>query len=111
MEYYQITERDLWLLRGTSWGVEFEVVDEDGIPESVSGYTGKFEIIRTPVSDEVLFECNTEDYLEMSGTSVFMDVPGEVTEELTFNSGYFRLWLYEPDGWINRLVQGNIRIG
>lgn len=111
MEYYKITEMDLWLLRGASWGVEFQVTDEDGNSESVGGFTAKFEIIRTPVSDEVLFEGTTEDYLETSGTSVFLDVPGEVTEELSFNSGFFRLWLYAPDGWVDRLVQGNIRIG
>lgn len=113
MEYYKITERELWLLRGATVHIAWQVLDEDEEAANIFNHTAMFEIVRSPTAPEQLYKCTTDDYLFVHGASgtIEMVIPADDTAEWAFNSAWFRLWIYDQHNTVSRLAQGNIRIG
>ncbi len=106
-------EYDITILQGATYARRFVWKSgADKEPVNLTGATVRMQARLAKPLDEVLLEASeadgrfiVEDPLQ---GLVYLNIPAEVTDELTFRKGVYDIEIEMPDGFVHRLLEGRI---
>jgi hypothetical protein len=98
---------DLRINQGETFQFAIPVLDDDGNPVSLSGFTARGQIRSHAASPTALYEWSaTNTNVAFDGNDVVLTVPAASSSLWAFRSGRWDLELVAPDGSVTRLVEG-----
>ena len=98
---------DIRINQGETFELAVPVLDDDGDPVSLAGFTAKGQIRSHAASPTVLYEWATaSDNVNFDGNDVVLRVPAASSSLWAFRSGRWDLELMAADGSVTRLVEG-----
>lgn len=116
--FYKVTTAGATSLNGiTSWLVgDWAVYNgaswEKASPINLTGYTAEWYLKLTGLAELIANSTNGFCTIEAPPTNgaILLDVPDETTDLWTMEEGAHYLMLIPPDGKLNRLLQGSIKV-
>lgn len=105
---------DLVIEQGTTWGVGFPVLDVNGQPIDLTGWSVHAQVRPTTEDSTVLFEWSQETSspgrVELVSGVVTLYVDPVQSSAWTWRKGSWDLELTMPDGAVLRPVGGRVRV-
>lgn len=104
---------DIEIEQGATFRMLLQWLDSNESPVDLSGYTARMQIRRTHSSNVTLAEATTEDgRIVLSGATGFVTVvlPAEATAAIKGESAVYDLELESADGFVTRLIEGEVTI-
>lgn len=101
-------EYDLEVEQGSTYRRTVPVLDEDGNPLDVTGWTVRGQVRLTPLSPVVLLDLGP--HLTVSGTSVELAIPGTVSSLWAWREATYDVELVAPSAAVTRLLRGRVLV-
>lgn len=94
--------------QGSDINLPLTLYEDDGETEAVlTGYTARLQARENIDSTVKLLDLTTEnDGITISGGTITIVIPAATTSAMTVYNGQFDLELIDPDGKVERLLQG-----
>lgn len=94
--------------QGETYSVTFPVVDANGAPVNVTGWTARSQIRQTPV-DAILYEWSAANHnIVVTGTTVTLTVSPADSSLWEWTSARYDLDLTDLSGNVSRLAEGDV---
>lgn len=90
--------------QGSDYELSWQVVDVDGEPQDVDGWSADMQVRSSADATEVLVDLAGR--LTLGESSVSLSLPGNVSSDFTWRHGLYDLELTEPSGAVHRVSQG-----
>ena len=102
---------DLVLEQGTDLDMPVNLVDEDGVAISMSGYSAKLQVRAYVESDTVLFEMSTDDSsIDVTTGTLILKFTEADFADATWRNGVYDLEIEASTGERERIMQGMFTI-
>jgi hypothetical protein len=96
---------------GETSSLVFPVLDEHGLPVTITGWTGKAQIRSAPGIPAVLYEWSaTNGNITVSGSSVTLRVAAADSAAWDWTSAFYDLILTDLSGNVYRIAEGNVQV-
>lgn len=100
---------DLRINQGETFELAVPVLDDDGAPVSLAGFTARGQIRSHAASPTVLYEWSTANgNVNFDVNAVVLTVSAATSSLWTFRTGRWDLELVATDGTVTRLVEGHV---
>ena len=100
---------DITVNQGASFKLNVQANNSDGTVMDLTGYTAHMQVRPTKESATVLMEATTSNgtiTINAPGGIVLINVGGDVTAPMTWNTGYWDLKIQSSSSNILRIVEG-----
>lgn len=102
---------DMRINQGETWSIAFPVLDANGIPLTVNGWTARAQVRQYTTSPGTLFEWSTAiGNATVAGTTVTLRLTPADTATWFWGSALYDIELSDPSGNITRLVEGKVLV-
>jgi hypothetical protein len=99
--YYLVIEQ------GTTSQYAWPVLDDDGDPVTLTGYTATAQVRRSVDSADVLHEWSTtDDTILLQSNNVILVTPPATSLDWTWTKGVYDILITAPDGAVSRVGHG-----
>lgn len=101
---------DLAINQGETTSIIFPVIDQNGQPVNVTGWTARAQIRETELTP-VLYEWSAANSnITVSGTSVTLSVPAATSAVWMWTAGRYDLELTDTRGSVYRIAEGKVHV-
>jgi hypothetical protein len=105
------TSANLAFSAGETTTYVFPVIDGDGDPVDVDGWTGIAQVREYPMAPIVRHEWSADnDNISVAGTSVTLTTTATDTAAWAWSKGVYHLEVTDTSGNVHRVAQGNVAV-
>lgn len=97
---------DLRIEQGSDYRLQIPIVNDEGQPFVVTGWSARGQIRLSLNDEQPVFELY--DHLALGVTTVELLLPAEVTAEWTWRQARYDIELVNPEGRPTRLLEGHV---
>lgn len=100
---------DLVIEQGATLNYSVTVLDPDGTPKDLTGFTGRMQIREAVSSVTTLVDATTVNGMvtvNIPDSQVIVNIPASTTNGFTWDAGVYDLEIENAGGYVIRLVRG-----
>lgn len=90
--------------QGSAYELVWPVLKPDGTAQTVDTWSAQMQVRASADATEILVDLAGR--LTLSGSSVSLSIPGNVSSDWVWRHGFYDLELTDPNGFVNRISQG-----
>jgi len=109
----EVNVYDMYLHQGETWSTVLEILDDDEMPQDITGYGVLFQAREDFESNDVLLQMSTTNSsASVTGTSgqITLSLASSITKTLTFRQAVYDLFIKSASGTVTYLLKGTFHI-
>jgi hypothetical protein len=99
----------LTVLQGATWETRWPILDTDGQPYDLTGWTVQSQVRASATDVTVLFDFAATGNATTLDNNVVLTIPADVSSAWTWTEGVFDIELHNADAVV-RITQGTIEV-
>lgn len=104
-------QHNLTIPQGTTWGVAWPIVDTEGRPVDLTGWSARSQVRSDVRTDRVLHEWSSANgTVELDNAYVTLRVAPDTSTAWDWTSGVYDVELTSPDHVVYRVAEGRVSV-